>query len=154
MHTLTTKSGHKIELFNSIHELPMKRSHAFTKYLGMDADIGSDMNAVAKHYEKLFMFSNNPKEMKAELQKEAYNLYFFWFLILENVNPQYLSFACMVSKIDEKEYNDLTEEGLQKVVEALYETGLTAGELGDWMDALKKNLKMNVNFAFQSDLQA
>ena len=151
---LLTQNGNKIVLYNSIHDLNFQRSHAFTKYMGMDADIGGDMQAVAKHYEKLFMFSNNPKEMKVELQKEAYNLYFFWFLVLENFNPQYLSFACMVHSIDGKEYNDITEDGLIETVKAVSYTGLTAGEMGDWLENVKKNLKKSVNFAFQSDLPA
>lgn len=151
MKTLTTQSGHTIEMYNTIHELPMKRSHEFTKYLGMDADIGSDIEGVGRHFERLFMFLGAGKEMKAEAQREAYNLYYQWFLVLENINPKYLSFACLIHSLDKEPCNDLTEDGLRALVNRLSEINLTEGEISTATEEVKKNLKQSVNYPFPTN---
>ncbi len=141
METLTTNRKNKIELYASIYELPIKRSNAYNKYSGMDADIGSDKEAVGTHYDKLLMFLGSGKDMNEEAQREAANLYMYWQLVHQGINPKHLSFACMVHSVDGVVYNDLTESGLQKVVDKLAEIEVTEGEIREFLDDVKKNFR-------------
>lgn len=152
MHTLTTKSGSRIELFESIQDLPMRNSNAFNKALLFDAGVGSTPADLDKHFQKLFMFLGAEKDMKKEAIAEATNMYYQWVQALEDFNIKYVSFACLVHSIDGTEYRDLTESGLLKTIAAIEKTGLTDGELGTWLEGVKKNLMKNVGLPSRKDL--
>ena len=47
---------HKVELYDSIEDLPMMRFHKYNKMLLVDAGIGSDLNDFDRHIEKALWF--------------------------------------------------------------------------------------------------
>ena len=107
-----TIGKHKVELYDAIDELPMARFHKYNKMLLIDSGIGSDMADVDRHLERVVLFINN-KDLaaaQAELDNLRQNVYF----IQENVSPKCLAFAVLVAKIDGKETNDLSDDGLKK----------------------------------------
>lgn len=114
----TLKIGkHKIEMYESIEDLPILRFHKYNKMLLIDSGIGSDIADVESHIEKVAAFIRTGAGEKAidELSNMRKALYF----IHMNLSPKHLAFAALITKIDGKECNDLSDDGLQRVVSML-----------------------------------
>lgn len=111
-------NGHTVILYDDISELSIVRYSAFNKYMLIDSGIGTDMDSVASHLKKAMLYVNDePDKTLGELKNMLQNIYF----ISERFNPEYLSFACLVKKLDGKDCNDLSEEGLKEVLDKLKE---------------------------------
>lgn len=127
---------HKVELYDAIDELPMARFHKYNKMLLIDSGIGSDMADVDRHLERVVLFINN-KDLaaaQAELDNLRQNVYF----IQENVSPKCLAFAVLVAKIDGKETNDLSDDGLKKTAAII--NNISVGEFEQLFDTSKKKI--------------
>lgn len=105
---------HKVELYDSIEDLPMMRFHKYNKMLLVDAGIGSDLNDFDRHIEKALIYarSKTPELAAAELDNLRQNVYF----IQSGLSPRCLAFAVLIKSIDGKEQTDISEENLQKLV--------------------------------------
>lgn len=111
-------NGHTVILYDDISELSIVRYSAFNKYMLIDSGIGTDMDSVASHLKKAMLYVNdNPDQTLGELKNMLQNIYF----ISERFNPEYLSFACLVKKLDGRDCDDLSEEGLKEVLDKLKE---------------------------------
>lgn len=131
-------NSHTVELYDSIEDLPITRNHKFNKYLMMDAGLGSDMDSVDKHIGELMVM--NQKGDKAFVHNKLVNLRQNIYFIMQNVSPKMLAFAVLVKTIDGKEYNDISENGLQKVVDILGNKGFIFKSVVLWLDECKKKL--------------
>ncbi len=112
----TTKIGKRtVLLYDSIEELSILRFHAYNKALLIDAGIGSDINDWDTHIEKVIRFirGNKPDLAEKELNNVRQNVYF----IQTDMSPRYLAFCALVKSIDGIEYNDMTSDGLQNVLQ-------------------------------------
>ena len=110
-------AGHSVMLYDSIDELPIKRFHVYNRYLLVDAGVGSDISDF-------------------DAGKELDNLRQNVYLVLSQQNVKHLSLACLVKQIDGVRYDDLSQEGLQKVIEVL--GGASVGEVSEAMASVKK----------------
>ncbi len=112
---------HVVSIYDSIEELPMVRFHKYNKMLLIDAGIGSDMSAFDAHIEKAVRYirNGNNEDAAKELENLRQNVY----VIQTEQSPRNLSFACLVGRIDGKECNDLSDEGLERVRATLNEVG-------------------------------
>lgn len=128
--------GHKIMLYNSIDELPMVRFHKFNKCLLVDAGIGSDLAAFDNHIERAVRFIKSDKRTEASTELE--NLRNSVMMILQELSPSDMAFACMVAAIDGKPMDDLSDEGLQKVLSILGD--ITKKDMTASSDAVKKKI--------------
>ena len=109
--------GHRVSIYDSIDELPMVRFHKYSKMLLVDAGVGSDINDFDAHIERAVRyFRKGDNENGA---KELENLRQCVYLILSEQSVRDLSLACLVAEIDGKPQDDLSEEGLAKVVTML-----------------------------------
>jgi len=131
----------KINLFNSIEELPIKRYIAFQKYSLLDACVGSTFADVIRHFEKIDYFLEHNKVNEAK--QERLNQHTAMYLQVQEMNTKMLSFACLVESINGTIYRDFTEEGLQETSEKLQETELTTGKIDELLSSLKKKLIQN-----------
>ena len=106
--------GKKIELYDSIEDLPILRFHKFNKMLLVDAGVGSDLADFDRHIERAIIYASGdtPKMAVKELQNLRQNVY----LIQSEVSPRCMAFAALVKSIDGVEYNDMSDDGLQKVM--------------------------------------
>ena len=129
-------AGKRIELYNSIEELPIKRYVAYQKYILLDTCVGSTLEDVLAHFEKLDYFLQHNKVNEAK--QERLNLHTGIYLQYEKINTTMLSFCCFVKSIDGQERKDLTEEGLQATSEILQETNITIGKLSKLLAQVKK----------------
>lgn len=132
----TNIGGMKVELYDSIDELPMLRFHKYNKMLLIDAGIGSNLSDFDSHIEKIMRYlkTKNPELAAIELDNLRQNVYF----IQSNVSPQHLAFAVLVRSIDGVPCNDLSDSGLQEVVDKLGTVPI--GEMAAQISAAKKKL--------------
>ena len=141
----TTKiGGRAVVLYDSIDELPILRFHAYNKMLLIDAGVGSDLSNWDAHIEKAIRFirKGNPDLAEKELDNLRQNVYF----IQSAISPKYLAFACLVKSVDKTEYNDMTADGLQKVLDLFADTPIP--ELTAQLEAVKKKIDEELRLYF------
>ena len=126
---------HTVEMYDTIEELPIVRFHKYQKLLLIDAGIGADINAFDQRIEKTRRFLMDGKTDKA--QQELENLRQSVFLIQSGINPKHRAFAALVAKLNGAECNDVSDDGLAKLTEALNDA--PESELTAQLDAVKKN---------------
>lgn len=129
-----TLNGHKVRIYDSIDELPMVRFHKYNHTLLVDAGIGSEIGDFDAHIERVVRYIRKGDNENAA--KELDNLRQNVFMIMQGQSVKDLSFAVLVAEIDGEPQNDISQEGLQKVVELL--GGATKKELIDIMQSVKK----------------
>ena len=133
----TVKIGeYTVEIYDAIDELPMLRFHKYNKMLLVDAGIGSDLQDFDTHIEKAMRYarSKTPELAAIELDNMRQNVYF----IQSGLSPKCLAFAVLVKSIDGTPYNDLSDDGLQKVVDMFGDIPIK--ELTAQMEAVKKKI--------------
>lgn len=133
----TTKIGkYTVEIYDAIDELPMLRFHKYNKMLLVDAGIGSDLSDFDTHIEKAMRYSRSktPELAAKELENMRQNVYF----IQSGISPRHLAFAVLVKSIDGEPCNDLSDDGLQKIVDKFGD--VPVNELTAQMEAVKKKI--------------
>lgn len=105
---------HQVELYASIEELPVARFHKYNKCVLVEAGIGSDLSQLDMHISRAVEFIKQGE--KDDAAKELQNLRQNVLMIHEGLNPQSMAFACLVASIDGEPQNDISDDGLQRVV--------------------------------------
>lgn len=133
-----------MELYDAIEELPIVRFHKYQKYLLVDAGVGSTMEEFDKHIEKArrYCMLNDT----ANAQKELENLRQCVFMIQNTLSPRHLAFACLVSKIDGKECNDIGDDALHRIVTLLADA--PNDELTGQLGTVKKKIDAELSLYF------
>lgn len=111
----TLKLGkHTIEMYDAIEDLPIMRFHKYNKMLLIDSGIGSDLTDIDSHIEKAgaFIRTNEPDKAIDELNNLRKAIYF----VQMSLSPKHLALAALITKVDGKECDDLSDDGLQKVL--------------------------------------
>ena len=142
----TEIGGHRVEMYDAIDELPIVRFHKYQKLLLLDAGIGGDIAAFDQRIEKTRRFLMAGKTDKA--QKELENLRHCVFLMQKGISPQHRALAVLITKIDGVEYNDISDDGLTKVLEILQDTPVK--RLNDRLEAVKKKIDTDLMLYFPS----
>ena len=143
MKTIQTPK-HRVEIYDSIDSLPILRYQAFNKMLLVDAGIGSDLSDWDAHVERVirFIMSDDKDSAIKELTNLRQNIY----LAINGINPRGMAFAAMVKSIDGVEYDDLTTEGLTKVLNILQDA--TDSQLAAENEAVKKKIEEELALYF------
>lgn len=131
-------NGHKVALYASAEEMPIKRYNKFQKYLLVESGVGSDVESAGRHLSKLFEFIGG--SMKDESLVEAKNLFYNFYMIQQEENLPAMALACLVASIDEEPVVDLSEENLKVIVEKLSFFGFTQKEVKARIDEIKKKI--------------
>lgn len=139
-----TLSGHEVGIYDSIEDLPMLRFHKYNKMLLIDAGIGSDLQDFDMHIEKAIRYtkSKTPELAAVELDNMRQNVYF----IQTGISPKHMAFAVLVKSIDGKECNDLSDDGLQKILNTFGDTPVK--EMAAQMEAVKKKIDEELQVYF------
>lgn len=140
MQEVITDKG-RFRVCDSIKELPIDRFTEFQKYLIQDAGIGSTIEDVYKHSEKLDAFIQTDKI--AEAITERINQHYNFFMMLNKINITHLSFAVFVESIDGNDITDYSQTGLQDVCARLGKVRLRRGQLESILEDIKKKLIPN-----------
>ena len=106
-----------VRVYDSIDEMPIVNFQKYNKYLLIDSGIGSDADDIDAHIVKIakFIKTNNNKKALQELQNMRQNMY----MVNNEISPKYLAFAALIHSIDGKEVNDLSDDGLKKLLQDL-----------------------------------
>lgn len=150
MHTIQTK-GHKIEVYDSIDELPVTRFHAFNRFLLIDSGIGSDLNDFDNHMITLLKYIEKGDTENAK--KEAMNIRQNVAFVYDQVSPKLNAFVPLIRSIDGKPLDDLSDESVQAVMQMLGNDEVGAGTIARWVDDAKKKLKSSLMYFFRSRLK-
>lgn len=110
-------NGHSVRIFDSIDELPIVRFHRYNRMLLVDAGIGSEISDFDAHIEKVVRWIRKGDNENAA--KEMENMRQNVYMIMSGQSVRDLSLACLVESIDGKPCDDLSPEGLTKVLETL-----------------------------------
>lgn len=136
--------GHRVEIYTSIEELPMVRFHKYNKCLLIDAGIGSDLSAVDGHIERVVRYirAGRMEEASKELENYRQNIY----MVMQEMSPQHMAFACLVATIDGKPFDDISDEGLQKVMELIGDVPMK--DMTAQQEAVKKKIDDELTLYF------
>lgn len=140
MQEVLTDRG-KFKICDSPKELTIERYTEFQKYLLQDSGIGSDIESVYRHSEKLdaFLSSGKIAEAMAERSNQHYNFY----MMLNKISLTHLAFALFVESIDGVLCTDYSDSGLHAISDRLASVGLRRGELETILEDVKKKLIPN-----------
>lgn len=112
-------NGRKVELYNSIEDMPILRFQKYNKFIIVDSLVGSDLSDVASALSKAISFIDIEKLDEAKLQLQ--NIISCISLISQEMSPKYLAFAALVKSIDGLPNYDLSDAGLTNVLLKLNE---------------------------------
>ena len=132
---------HKIEMYDSIDELPTERFFTYNRMLLIDSGIGGDMEAIDEHIGKIMRYVAADEKDKA--QQELLNMRSSFYFVTENLNPKHLSYVALVHSIDGKRMTDFGDDNLRRVLKQFSEWGASRGVISRALEAVKKKLKPN-----------
>lgn len=135
---------HKVEIYDSIDELPIKRFHKFNKYLLVDAGVGSDINDINEKISKIIRYIDKADKNNAKIELD--NLRQSFNLIIQEVNVKHLAFMVLVKSIDGKEQTDLSEEGI-KNIQSLFENQ-SSNFVNKLFQSIKKKIDQELDLYF------
>lgn len=138
---------HKIELYDSIDELPTDRFFMYNRMLLIDSGIGGDMEAIDSHITKVMRFISMGKNEDA--QRELLNMRTSFYFVIENINPKHLSYAALVHSIDGKLMTDISEANLTEILKQFAAWRVERGFIERALEAVKKKFKRNYKPTFQ-----
>ncbi|MBR5672188.1 MAG: hypothetical protein IKX02_01965 [Spirochaetales bacterium] len=147
----TLKLGkHIIEQYDSIEELPMSRYQKFSKFLLVDAGVGSDAEHFMEHANRIASFIRVGDKESA--LKEVENMAQCVQLIISDVSPAFMAFLALIKSVDGEEVQDLTEEGLSKLRSKVDDlpAGLMFGRLAEAKKKLESELRLYFPSLFDS----
>lgn len=142
---------HEIELFDSIHNLPILRFQRFNKYQMIASEIGSTFQDYDQRTVKALQFIQ--KGMKEEAIQELENRRQTVFNAFNEFSPIGKSFAVLVKRIDKTEYDDFSPDNLDRCLEHLERIGLGTINAIESLREVKKKSKRNWWFTIRSFFQ-
>lgn len=128
--------GHKLEIYDSIDELPVKRFHKFNKYMLVDSNIGSDLNDITASVQRIeaFVVKNDAKNALQGLANLRESL----FLIAQEKNIRHLSFMPLIKSIDGQPVTDISDENLERLL------AMFKNEKVNWFIRLIESVKKKI----------
>lgn len=136
-----------VRVYDSIDEMPIVNFQKYNKYLLIDSGIGSDADDIDAHIVKIakFIKANNNKKALQELQNMRQNMY----MVNNEISPKYLAFAALIHSVDGKEVNDLSDDGLKKLLQDLKD--IKHSKVIDFLLWLKKKVTSELETYFPGD---
>ena len=136
-----------VKVYDSIDEMPIVNFQKYNKYLLIDSGIGSDADDIDAHIVKIakYIKANDNKKALQELQNMRQNIY----MVNSEISPKYLAFAALIHSVDGKEVNDLSDDGLKKLLQDLKE--IKHSKVIDFLLWLKKKVTSELEIYFPGD---
>jgi hypothetical protein len=136
---VTTKIGkHKVELYDSVPDMPLLRFFKYNRFMLIDSGVGSDLADVDNHISRAVKFlGKDPKAAAQELE----NLQVAIYLIMQEMGPKYMAYASLIKSVDGVDLYDLSDESVKKILTMLGD--VPVGIIDRAIAALKKKYKSN-----------
>lgn len=110
-------NGYRVEIYESIEEMPAVRFNRANKYLLLQSGIGSSLADFDKHLAKLSLVIKGDNKKKAiDIINNMRQLY---WNIDQGMNVEQLSFACFVHSINGTIETDHGETRLKEIIKRL-----------------------------------
>lgn len=138
MKTIKLK-GHILEMYDGVDNMPAANYINHSRLTMLDAGIGSDLDAVTRHWQSLARFFE--KGDKAGFNTTMANYYQTLSFIISNTSPEMMSFVSLIKSIDGKEVEDYSDESAKAIIEKLSNGGLTVGIVRRFLDFVKKKVE-------------
>jgi predicted transcriptional regulator len=138
-------NGHKVQMYDSIDEMPICRYHKFTQLMVLNSGLGSTMGDIENKLRELMKYIQTDK---AKAQKELENLYQCINIINRGVNLPSQAMASLVYSIDGERCDDLTSEGLARTAKKLEE--MKYSDLLELIHSIKKKLTKTYSRIFRT----
>lgn len=146
----TEKIGsHVLKIYDSVDSLPIDRFFKFNLNLLIDSGIGGDLESIDSHLSVLAKFISEGEKEKAGVKLE--NLRTAFSFVLQNINPKSRAFICLIKEIDGEPFNDLTDQGIEKMILRLGKAGATKGFIYSLVEALKKKFNEELKIFFPNE---
>lgn len=137
MQEVSTGQG-KFLICDSPKELTIDRYTEFQKYIIQDSGIGSTIEDVYKHFNKIDAFLSVDKI--AEAITERTNQHFNFYMMLNSISITDRSFALLVESIDGILISDYSEHGLKSIGDKLAKLRLRRSKMEEILEEVKKKL--------------
>jgi hypothetical protein len=112
-----TIGGRKVTYYDSIDQAPEIRHMLYSKFLLIDANVGSDLNSFYDKIMRAKKFVTNNEKNNALIEMD--NLMQLLNLIHSGISVKNMAFAALIESIDGKKMDDLSDDGLKRVVELI-----------------------------------
>jgi len=133
--------GHRIEFYDSIKEMPIRRYQQSNKYLMIASDIGSDFEDYGKRSLRVLEFLR--KGMIKEAIEEIENRRQTVWNAFKEFTPKGYALALLVKSINGKLMTDITDKGLDEVLDKLDSIGFTYNDMIENLSEVKKKSTSN-----------
>ena len=142
--------GKKIQLYDSIDEMPIINFQKYNKCILIDSGLGSDIDSIDNHIVDIakYVKSGDTKNALQQLQNMRQTMH----MIVSGVSPKNLAFAALIYSIDGVEQKNLSDEHLQEIMNELNE--LPFGLFIDLVEKLKKKLSTELELYFPSEFDS
>lgn len=138
-------NGLTLKMYDSIEELPILNFQKFNRYMLLDAGIGSDLEDIDVHIEKIAKYINTDKKLAIqELMNLRQSLYF----VSQGVDVKHLAFVTLIAEINGKKLYDLSDDNVKAISEKL--NLVKRSFLMDLLVSLKKKLNSELELYFPS----
>lgn len=135
---------HEVELYDGIEGMPIVRFHRYQKMLLLDAGVGGDLSALDARIERVNAYLAQKDTDKA--RKEIENLRLSVFFIQNNINPRHRAFACLVKRIDRKQYDGAEDEQIDAILREL--SDVPVAEIEQELNSVKKKIEADLILYF------
>lgn len=139
---------HEIEIFDSIHSLPILRFQRCNKYQMQTVEIGNTFADYDQRTSKIIQFLK--KGMTNEAIQELENRRQTVFNAFNEFAPSGKTFAILVKRIDDTYYNTFAPDDLNRCLEHLERIGFGFDTSMETLKDVKKKSKRNWWFIFQN----
>ena len=121
----------KLMIYTDIDQLPAERFSKVNKFWMLHDELGNSFEDIDRIHMTRLVLSLDDKD---KARRVIDNMRVLIYNIINEVNPESLSFACLIHSIDGVEVTDLSDENLKRIIRYLSDRGLTN-------DILKKKSK-------------
>jgi hypothetical protein len=139
----------KIELYDSIHELPMFRSAVLDRYLNMSFHVPSQVNTLAEGLAKCLQLLEHQETQPAKTL--LYNMMYGLHVCTEGIQPRAMALAALIYRINGRVYDDMSDSGLKETLSQI--ESIPEAILNQHLDSVKKNLKQSGRYSSPTFLQ-
>ena len=127
---------HEIEIYDDIQQMPMKRIQKFNKYSMKANEVGSTFADYDKRTMKTIAFLE--KGMTEEAIQELGNRRLTVFNAYQENDISGKAFACLIKRIDKKEYIGSSSGVIEEIYDHLDEIGLSYINSVETLNQVKK----------------
>ena len=133
------KKGRKIELYDSIKDMPARRLMQFQLHLTQHHGMGSTFEELDAREERIGMFLAAGRV--ADAYREWENRRLGFWAMMQGINTATVALACLVRSVDGEAVEVRTDEQMRRVALVLEETDISQAEVEEILETVKKKVE-------------